>query len=65
MFHLYAGEVFALVPVVEGMVSWLLDLFLVFCAIKLYYDVSQLGLGVFTFGMLVFFFFTNKQVLDE
>lgn len=51
------GGVFALVPVVEGMVSWLFDLFLTFCAIKLYYDVSQLRLGELTFGMLNFFLF--------
>lgn len=56
-FHSCAGGVFALVPVVEGMVSWLFVLFLIFCAIKLYYDVSQLRLGVLRFGMLGFFLF--------
>lgn len=62
MLHSYAGGVFALVPVAEGMVSWLFDLFLIFCAIKLYCDVSQLRLGVLILGMLDFFlvFFTNK-----
>lgn len=57
MFHSYAGGVFALVPVLEGMVSHVFDPFLIFCAIKLYYDVSQLRLGVLTLGMLGVFIF--------
>lgn len=62
MFHSYAGGVFARVPIVEGMVSQLFDPFLIFCSIKLYYDVSQLRLGVLTVRMCYFYFsfFTNK-----
>lgn len=62
MFHSYAGGVFAQVPIVEGMVSQLFDPFLIFCSIKLYYDVSQLRLGVLTVRMCYFYFsfFTNK-----
>lgn len=33
-FNFYAGRVFALVPVVEGMISQLFVLFLIFCAVK-------------------------------
>lgn len=55
MFHSYAGGVFALVPVLEGMVSWLFDLFLIFCAIKLYCDVNQLKLGMLGFSLFLFY----------